>query len=57
MPILYLLFGLGLLVLWLIALVQGGVVAWFLWLTFGVALGVMMLAIIQFVWERRQKAS
>ncbi len=56
MPILYLLFGLGLLVLWLIALVQGGVVEWFLWLTFGVALGVMLLAIIQFVWERRQRA-
>ena len=57
MPILYLLLGLGLLALWVVALVQGGVVGWFLWLTFGVAVVVVMLALLEFASERRRKAT
>lgn len=57
MPFLYLLMGLGLLALWIVALVQGGVAGWFLWLTFGVAIGVVTLSILNFAYERRQKAA
>jgi hypothetical protein len=57
MPILYLLMGLGLLALWIVALVQGGVVDWFLWLTFGVAVGVVLLAILHFAYERRREVT
>jgi hypothetical protein len=57
MPILYLLMGLGLLALWLVALVQGGVAAWFLWLTFGVAVGVVVLSILNVAYEARRRAS
>ena len=57
MPILYLLMGLGLLALWVVALVQGGVVGWFLWLTFVVAVGVVMLAILHFAYEWRRRAT
>ncbi|QRK11399.1 hypothetical protein JQX13_15790 [Archangium violaceum] len=55
MPVLYLLMGLGLLGLWVVALAQGGVVGWFLWLTFGVAIGMVVLAILDFAsaWRRR----
>lgn len=57
MPILYLLLGLGLLALWVVALVQGGVVGWFLWLTFGVAVGVVVLSILNFAAERSRRAT
>ncbi len=57
MPLLYLLMGLGLLALWVVALVQGGVVGWFLWLTFGVAVGVVMLAILNLAFEWRRRAT
>jgi hypothetical protein len=57
MPVLYLLMGVGLLALWVVALVQGGVVGWFLWLTFGVAVGVVLLAILQFAYERRREVT
>lgn len=57
MPILYLLMGLGLLALWIVALVQGGVVGWFLWLTFGVAVGVVVLAVLNVAYEHRRKAA
>lgn len=57
MPILYLLMGLGLLALWVVALVQGGVVGWFLWLTFGVAIGVVVLAILDSASEWRRRAT
>jgi len=53
-PILYLLMGLGLLALWIVALVQGGVVGWFLWLTFGVAIGVVVLAVLDLASEWRR---
>ncbi|MGZ3458052.1 MAG: hypothetical protein ACXU86_06045 [Archangium sp.] len=57
MPVLYLLMGLGLLALWIVALVQGGVVGWFLWLTFGVAVGVVILAILNFAYEAKHRAT
>lgn len=57
MPVLYLLLGLGLLALWIVALAQGGVVPWFLWLTFGVAISVVVLAILNFAFERRRQSS
>ena len=57
MPVLYLLMGLGLLALWIVALVQGGVVGWFLWLTFGVAVGVVVLAILHFAYEAKHRAA
>ncbi|WP_395812145.1 hypothetical protein [Archangium minus] len=57
MPVLYLLMGLGLLALWVVALVQGGVVGWFLWLTFGVAIGVVVLAIFDSASEWRRRAT
>jgi len=57
MPILYLLMGLGLLALWVVALVQGGVVGWFLWLSFGVAIGVVTLAILHLAFEWRREAT
>lgn len=57
MPILYLLMGLGLLALWVVALVQGGVVGWFLWLTFGVAIGVVVLALLEVAYQWRRRAA
>lgn len=57
MPILYLLMGLGLLALWVVALVQGGVVGWFLWLTFGVAIGVVVLALLEVAYQWRRRAT
>ncbi len=57
MPILYLLMGWGRLALGVVARVPGGVVGWFLWLTFGVAVGVVVLSILNVAAERSRRAT
>jgi hypothetical protein len=53
MPYLYLLLGLSLLALWLIALAVGGVQEWFLWLTFAVSVVAVALALDRIGARRR----
>lgn len=44
---LVLLLAIGLGVLWIIALATGGVAAWFLWVTFGIACALILVSIYE----------